>query len=440
MMRPYPAYRDSGVEWLGEVPEGWEISPLKHVADFINGCAFKPDTWSEQGTPIIRIENLNGGADFNHFDGEVDERYVVRKGDILFGWSGNRGTSFGPFIWSKPGRYFLNQHIFNVQGYTCDRLWFYWCLRAVTEYVEQQAHGIIGMVHVTKGTLGAVNIPLPTLPEQTAIAAFLDREAAKIDALVAEQRRLVELLREKRQAVISHAVTRGLNPEAPLKPSGIDWLGDVPEGWEVLPLKYLATFSSGGTPSKDRLDYWEGEIPWASARDLKTEVLHDTALHLTGSAIADGAATLQPVGSVLVLVRGMTLAKAFPVCIAGVDMAINQDLKALRPSRRMAGDFLAWALRGTEKESLARIDEAGHGTKALRMETWTSLELPVPPMDEQVRISRFLEERTRDIDALITTAETAIALLQERRAALISAAVTGKIDVRHLADTATEAA
>ncbi len=236
-MRRYPAYRESGVDWLGEAPEGWKLSPLKHVADFDNGAAFKPTTWSEQGTPIIRIENLNGGTEFNCYDGEMPQRYHVREGDILFGWSGNIGTSFGPFIWPRSGRYYLNQHIFNVRNFECDRVWLYWCLRVVTHYVERKAHGIIGMVHITKGDLGEINIPLPSPQEQRAIATFLDRETAKIDTLVAEQRRLIALLAEKRQAVISHAVTRGLNPDARLKLSGIDWLGDVPEGWEVVPLR-----------------------------------------------------------------------------------------------------------------------------------------------------------------------------------------------------------
>ncbi|NHM20599.1 restriction endonuclease subunit S [Tritonibacter mobilis] len=429
-MRAYADYRSSDTDWLGRIPASWEAVPLKHIADFVNGAAFKPEQWSEQGAPIIRIENLNGGTDFNHFEGDVEERYHVKQGDILFGWSGNRGTSFGPFIWSRPGHFLLNQHIFNVRGFSGDQGWFYWCLKAVTEYVEQQAHGIIGMVHVTKGNLGRIRVPLPPLAEQQAIAAFLDRETAKLDGLVEEQRRLIALLKEKRQAVISHAVTRGLDPTAPLKPSGIDWLGDIPAHWEAVPLKYLTTFKSGGTPSKTNLAYWDGDVPWVSARDLKTAVITDSTYHITQQAVDDGAASLVPIGSILVLVRGMTLAHSFPVCIAGVPTAINQDLKALTPNAGTDGGFLAWSLRGLAEQSLSRIDEAGHGTKALRMEAWTPMEIPLPPEPEQCRIAVALEEKMARLDALTAEATRAIALLQERRAALISAAVTGKIDVR----------
>jgi type I restriction enzyme S subunit len=232
----YPGYKASGVEWLGEVPEGWSAKPLKHIAEFINGDTFKPSAWSESGLPIIRIQNLNGSEEFNYFDGAIESRYLVHDGDLLFGWSGNRGTSFGPFLWHRAEVCVLNQHIFRVVPKSLCKRALFWTLKAVTAHVEDQAHGIIGMVHITKGDLGAISVPLPPLPEQTAIAEFLDRETAKIDELVAEQRRLMELLKEKRQAVISHAVTQGLNPDAPMKPSGIEWLGDVPAHWVLVRL------------------------------------------------------------------------------------------------------------------------------------------------------------------------------------------------------------
>lgn len=199
--------KDSGVAWLGQVPTHWEVAPLKHLADFINGEAFKPTEWSDDGTPIIRIQNLNGGDDFNCYNGEVNPRHHVQKGDLLFGWSGNRGTSFGPFVWPREGLHYLNQHIFKVEPRGCNVGWFYWCLRAVTIYVEEQAHGIIGMVHVTKGVLGAIPVPLPPPAEQTAIAAFLDRKTGDIDTLTSEAHRAIALLRERRAALVSAAVT-----------------------------------------------------------------------------------------------------------------------------------------------------------------------------------------------------------------------------------------
>ena len=209
----YPQYKESMVGWLGALPAHWDIKPLKFLAFFTNGAAFKPDSWAEHGTPIIRIQNLNGGEEFNHSASDVDARYHVACGDLLFGWSGNRGTSFGPFRWSRHGLYYLNQHIFKVSASGCDRGWLYWCLKAVTSVVENEAHGIIGMVHVTAGKLGGINAPYPDPKEQVQITAFLDRETAKIDELITEQELLVGLLEEKRQGCHIPCGHEGLGPK-----------------------------------------------------------------------------------------------------------------------------------------------------------------------------------------------------------------------------------
>jgi type I restriction enzyme S subunit len=218
-----------------------------------------------------------------------------------------------------------------------------------------------------------------------------------------------------------------------MKDSGIDWLGSVPEHWALRPLKYLATLKSGGTPDKDRREFWDGGVPWASAKDLKVEALDDTEDHITGTALESGAASLITPGSLMVVVRGMILARTFPVVRANVAMAINQDLKAVTPKAGISADYLAWLFRGSEPAILSNLDEAAHGTKALRMDRWGSMILPVPPLTEQAEIVGHVEKVCASLRQLTEAAESAIALLQERRTALISAAVTGKIDVRGLA-------
>jgi type I restriction enzyme S subunit len=310
--------------------------------------------------------------------------------------------------------------------------YLYWIFRSPNFRSEGEAsmYGAGGQKRVPDDFVRDLLWAVPPELERERIATFLDRETAKIDALIAEQEKLLALLAEKRQATISHAVTRGLDPNVPMKDSGIPWLGEVPAHWRVAPLKYLVSLRSGGTPSKENLDYWDGTVPWASAKDLKCEYLEDTSDHLTQLAIDSGAASLLPAGVILVVVRGMILARAFPVVETRVPMAINQDLKALLPNQGMHASYLAWLLRGTAAESLQRLDEAGHGTKALRMDAWTSLALPVPPEDEQREIVAALLAKTKAIDDLAAESTEVIGLLKERRGALISAAVTGKIDVR----------
>jgi type I restriction enzyme S subunit len=199
--------KDSGIEWLGQIPAHWVVKPLKRITEMTNGYPFKPSDWSADGVPIIRIENLNLGADFNYATQGVDSRYQIEYGDLLFGWSGNRGTSFGPFLWRRKGKHYLNQHIFKFSGHGCDTAWFYWALKAATFYVEKQAHGIIGLVHITRKDLGLVPMPVLRPDEQRAIAHFLDRETAQVDELIAKVGEAVDRLREYRTALISAAVT-----------------------------------------------------------------------------------------------------------------------------------------------------------------------------------------------------------------------------------------
>ncbi len=208
------------------------------------------------------------------------------------------------------------------------------------------------------------------------------------------------------------------------KDSGVEWLGEVPADWSVTPLKYVVRLRSGGTPSKTNLAYWDGDVPWASSKDLKTEVLSDTQDHIAQQAIDEGAADLVPVGSILIVVRGMILAHTFPVVKALVPMAINQDVKALTPAPRLKVDFLAWLLRGASRETLGRIDEAGHGTKVLRLEAWTSMPLPLPPLQVQDQIAAFLDSETAQLDALVAEQRRLMELLREKRQAVISQAVT----------------
>jgi type I restriction enzyme S subunit len=436
----YGEYKDSGVEWLGEVPTHWVLLKVKAFTQFCGGgtpSRDNPAFWNGDipwvSPKDMKFERIKGAEEYitdeglsNSSSSLVDPGrllMVVRSGilkhtipvainDVPVALNQDmKALRFKEEL--ANSEFFLRW----VQGLN-DVLLLAWAKQGAT--VESIEHNY----------LAETLVPLPPLSEQSAIAVFLDRETGKIDALIAEQEKLLTLLAEKRHATISHAVTRGLNPNAPMKNSGVLWLGEVPAHWRVTPLKYLVSLKSGGTPSKERLEYWDGSVPWASARDLKTETLSDTTEHVTELAVESGVATLLPAGTVLVVVRGMILARLFPVTELLVPMAINQDLKGVLAAPGLDSSFLAWLLRGTADESLTRLDEAGHGTKALRMDAWTSMDLPIPPEEEQREIAEFIRRRTTELDELRRESERAIALLKERRSALIAAAVIGKIDVR----------
>lgn len=408
----YPSYKGSGVKWLGEVPEHWVVVQFKQFVDIQNGSDHKHVEQAE-GYPVLGSGGVFTYASEFLYDGE--SVLLGRKGTI------DKPLHIAGRFWTVDTMYWTKISP-NVSG----RFTYYSALTIPFDFYSTNT----ALPSMTKGALSSHRVAFPPLPEQTQIAVFLDRETAKIDELVAEQRRLIALLKEKRQVVISHAVTQGLNPNAPMKPSGIEWLGDVPAHWEITPLKYVVRLRSGGTPSKTNTAYWDGDVPWASSKDLKVETLSDTQDHITQKAVDDGVADLVPKGCLLIVVRGMILIHTFPVVKTLVPMAINQDLKALTPSSKLNVDFLGWLLRGASKETLGRIDEAAHGTKVLRIDAWTSIDLPIPPLDEQFDIVRSICECMRQFYSLTTEAQRAIDLLAERRTALISAAVTGQIDVR----------
>jgi type I restriction enzyme S subunit len=443
-MRRYPAYKDSGVEWLGEVPEGWQVLNPRRLFAQVRDPALPDDEqlsatqksgvipqrlYMEQedhkvvlalagldnfkrvriGDFVISLRSFQGGIEYSAYGGCVSPAYtVLRPTDSLDG---------GYY------RYLLKSDEFILK------------LQSVTS-------GIRDGRNVSYEQFAMVPLCVPPLPEQTAIAAFLDRETTKIDALVAEQRRLIDLLKEKRQAVISQAVTKGLNPNAPLKPSGIDWLGDVPEGWEVVRLKRDLLFLTSGSRG------WAEHYSDDGALFLRIGNLPREGVALDLNDIqrvvvpegAEGQRTRVAAGDVLFSITAYLGSVAVvPDNLETAYVSQHVALARLR-QQRMLPEWIAYvALSMVGKTYLA---EQGYGgTKIqLSLDDVANLIVPLPTKDEQAEILRFIAEQTAILDTLTATAETAITLLQERRAALISAAVTGKMDVRPLAANEEEAA
>lgn len=449
-LKPYPKYKDSGVEWIGEVPEHWDTVRLKSIAHLNPSKSEVANLEKETELSFLPMEAIGEKGDLDlsrtRTIAEVSTGYsYFADGDVVFAkvtpcFENGKGALLAGLV---EGKGFGTTELTVLRPLDAGDgpyLWWFTVSQFFRGPATAEMLGAGGLKRVPDQFVADFRLPLPPPGERAILSKFLARETAKIDALITEQEKLIELLAEKRQATISHAVTKGLNPNAKMKDSGVEWLGEVPEHWTLRPLKHLARLVSGGTPSKERLDYWNGEIPWASAKDLKSERISDTIDHITTAAVDDGAASLVDSGSVLVLVRGMMLARMFPVVQTTVPMAINQDVKAVSGRTGVNNEYLAWLLRGTASETLNRLDEAGHGTKALRMEAWTSLKLPFPAEQEQTEIAKFLAAETAKLDDLALQANSAIDLLKERRTALISASITGKIDVRAVIESEKAAA
>lgn len=274
-------------------------------------------------------------------------------------------------------------------------------------------------------------LTLPLIGEQKCIANFLDAQTARIDALIAGKETLLYRVQELFNSKLGHAIVAGIPGRGNLVPATDKGFEQVREDWDLVPLKYLVKPSGGMTPSKERPEYWDGDIPWVSPKDMKRFVLADSIDHVTQDALAGTSLKLHSENSVLIVVRGMILAHTFPVAINSVPVTINQDMKALTPSRRVTPRYLAWMLRGLQSLMLALTEESAHGTKALRTDQWEAQSVPVPTLDEQDELVRLFEEQERRTAALCSHLSTHIDRLREYRSSLISAAVTGQIDINN---------
>jgi len=444
----YPKYKASGVEWLGDVPEHWEVSRLSIVTDILAGHSFDASLFGFDGIPVIRMSDFGDGLvqleDAKRVDStNVPEKSLARSGDVLLGLSGS--ISNFAVVREQDLPIAINQRVAVVRIHEAQRGSVKWFLQS-TEFINQLTAELpeTTIQNISMAQLRRCKLPSPPQDEQTLIASFLDRETSKIDGLVGEQRRLIELLKEKRQAVISHAVTKGLNPHAPLKPSGIEWLGDVPEHWGVMRLKHVKSddknaFVDGPFGSNlksehfiDNGDAYVIESGFATqgrldVADLKTISL-DHFRTVSRSETKGGDIIIAKIGAQFGKSSILpTLDK--PAVVSG------NSLKLTINPQRCEVKFVHWHL--TNLKQLGAIDDIVNGTAqpALSLGEMNNLPMLVPPLDEQQAIVNYLETQLQEFDALTAEAERGIELLQERRTALISAAVTGQIDVRGLVET-----
>lgn len=426
-MKPYPAYKDSGVEWLGMVPEGWEVLPVKAVASIINGYPFNSALFNPtEGLPLVRIRDLNQMESETRFSGPSVEQAIVTNSDVLIGMDGD----FNVGRWLGDGPALLNQRMCCVRsGSDYLTRFIEYCLPFPLRRINDVTYSTT-VKHLSSYQVEKVRIALPSSEAAiTQIVTFLDRETAKIDELIEEQRRLIALLAEKRQATISHAVTKGLNPNARLKPSGIDWLGDVPEGWDVVPLKRKSPEITVGIVVEPSKYYVETGVPALRSLNVRPgRISGDNMVYISDDANQLMSKSMLRHGDVVAVRTGQPGTCA--VVPQEFDGANCIDLIVVRRSAQLNSEYLVWFL--TSDPALRQFSEGSGGAIQLHFNVSAAKEILIsfPPLVEQCEIATYLSLITARLDTLTETATTAIALLQERRAALISAAVTGKIDVR----------
>ena len=288
-------------------------------------------------------------------------------------------------------------------------------------------YGAGGQKRVPDDFIRDFRIALPPPSEQRTIATFLDRETTRIDTLIEKKQRQIELLQEKRTALISHAVTKGLSPNAKMKDSGVEWLGEIPVGWEIWKVTHaFGRIGSGTTPKSDNYEYYDGQIPWVTTSELRETSIDDTLNKVTEEALRDyPTLRLYPAGTLLFAMYGATIGR---LGILKISAAVNQACAAFSEPIKLDPKFTYYWLYMRRPILIAL--SAGGGQPNLSQDDLKQLRIPTPPLNEQRAIATFLDHETAHIDALIEKVEKSITLLREYRTSLISAAVTGKIDVR----------
>ena len=412
--------------WIGKPPAGWRSDWLKwHVGL----STARPSEEEAEQLPYIANEDIAAWTGKLLRDepqpAEADSR-KFQTDDVLFNklrpylakvfHAPFNGTSSGELLCLRPASHVLPRFLFYVAS-----------SKAFVDAVNAETFGS-KMPRADWEIVGHQPLPLPPLDVQRRIVALLDEKTAQIDGLIACKQALLELLAEKRQAIITQAVTNGLNPAAPRKDSGIDWLGKIPAHWEVKRLRFLVKLLSGATPTTGMSEYWDGNISWISPKDMKMDEITDSIDKVTIFAVEDYGLKRFDSPNVVIVVRGMILARYVPVSVASGTYTINQDMKVMRSKGAIAPWYLQMYLTAIRSYMMTLIGEAGHGTKALRTDVLMDTPILLPPAQEQQAIIALIKDRKERLDSVAAKVTQFIASLTEYRAALITSAVTGQIE------------
>ena len=444
--KAYAEYKDSGVEWLGEIPTHWDTNKLRYLFDFGKGLSITKENLQDEGIPCVNYGEIHSKYGFEvnplkHPLKCVDSKYLkstpsalLKSGDMIFADTSEDIDGSGNFTQLiGDTATFAGYHTIIARPYDRESNRFFAYLFDSQEFRTQIRHAVKGVkvFSITQAILRGLGVWLPPHQERKQIANFLDHETAKIDTLIEEQKTLIRLLQEKRQAVISHAVTKGLNPDAPMKDSGVEWFDQSPEHWKIGKLGYYAKITNGATPSRENMSYWtDGSIGWLNSSKVNDVYITEANQFITPLAVSKTSVQkVEPDDLVMAITgEGQTRGR---VAICTIEATINQHLAAISlTSSEISYKYLFHYL--VSQYERIRYESAGAGSTkgAITCGDIASFPVPVPSNKGQDEIVLYIEQKVSKFDILINLASEQVRLATERRTALISAAVTGKIDVR----------
>lgn len=419
----YPAYKDSGVEWLGKIPEHWEVLSNKFIFNLKKNLVGKNSRNYELLSLTLRGVVIRNIEDGGKFPAEYDTYQEVNEGDFVFclfdveetprciGLSKHAGMITGAYTVME-----------SKKSYDSNFLYYFYLNLDTDKRLRPLYTGLRNTI--SKDDFFAFKTFVPPLSEQTAIANFLDDKCAKIDAAVEIKQQQIELLKERRQIAIHQAVTQGLDPSVPMKDSGVEWIGEIPEHWEVKRLKFIfEKIQTGTTPSTLNQDFYDGNIDWYNPKDLNNEILKKADKTINNQAIFRNESKLFYDDSILIVGIGATTGKTSYLIKSAT---FNQQITGFKTFKNH-NKFYFWFLKSI---SGLLLKIANYTTlPILNNDFFKNLDLLLPSFSEQIEISNFLDATTQKIDSAISLYEQEIEKLKEYKTTLINSAVTGKIKV-----------
>ena len=431
-LKPYPEYKESGLPWLGQVPEHWELRRMKSLfkervekgfpdepllaATQSKGVVCKKDYGSrtvtamkdlhllklvEKGDFVISLRSFEGGIEFAHCRGIISPAYTVLT----------------PCREASQGYY---SHFFKSPDF----------IRSLTLFVT----GIRDGQNIDYERLSRAYMPLPPPDEQAAIVRFLNWANGRLDRAIRAKRKVSALLNEQKQVIIHQAVTRGLDPDVKLKSSGIPWIGDIPAHWEIRRIGSFSRIGNGSTPSRSQPLYWrDGIYPWLNSSQVNRSFINSADQFVTHTALRECHLPRVPIDSVLVAITGQGKTRGMSA-VLGIEATINQHIAYITPRASVSfPKFLHLTLMAAYLNLRAVSEDSGSTKGALTCEDLKRFKIPLPPVSAQKELVAFIGGATNSIIIAISRMEREIDLLREYRTRLVSDVVTGKLDVREAA-------
>lgn len=423
-MKAYPEYKSVSAEEKIIYPSHWQCVKPKFFVSLDKGR--KPNDTSFDNTglpPYLTMDVLRGRDTLVQYPFSSENLLEVHDNDTLILWD---GANAGEVMVGKHGFLSSTMALVNFDSTKFNKFFILYLLKSKEPIFKLKASGTT-IPHFDGKYFLDTPIAFPNYDEQTAIAEYLDEVTGKIDALVDEKQAQVDELRAYRTSLITETVTRGLNPDAPLRPSGINWLGDIPQHWEIIKSSYVFdNIGSGTTPTSGEDLYYEGgSVNWLQTGDLNDGVINSTSKKITPFAVESKNLKFYNKGSVVIAMYGATIAK---LGLLNIQTTVNQACCVLTPSTNIYSKYAFYCFYSAKNELISLA--SGGGQPNISQATISDFKLPVPPLAEQQAIADFLDAKTAKIDELIGELTKQIDELTEYKQAVITEAVTGKVDVR----------